>query len=200
MRKFSHSQKKFLTRQILCPFLARTFPSQPHPIQGHFRQNSNSIQSKEENVSLSLSSHFCVKAKFLQKAIKNASCIALHCIVFLFKKKNTTQHNTARWSLFVCLSLSSWNHRRSIFVSEKYHSTHRERREKRERMLVQRRVMTWRRVGKSLHALVAHGLLFAFTILLVLKLDHAVRYPWWFVVFLFPLLFPFWRTVWLPGN
>ncbi|XP_010093398.2 uncharacterized protein LOC21405750 isoform X1 [Morus notabilis] len=48
-------------------------------------------------------------------------------------------------------------------------------------MLVQRRVMTWRRVGKSLHALVAHGLLFSFTILLVLKLHRAVRCPWWIV-------------------
>lgn len=41
--------------------------------------------------------------------------------------------------------------------------------------------MTWRRVGKSLHALVAHGLLFSFTILLVLKLHGALRYPWWIV-------------------
>ncbi|KAM6548175.1 hypothetical protein CsatB_019851 [Cannabis sativa] len=48
-------------------------------------------------------------------------------------------------------------------------------------MLGQRRVMTWRRVGKSLHALVAHGLLFTFSILLVLKLHRAVRYPWWVV-------------------
>ncbi|PON75392.1 Transmembrane Fragile-X-F-associated protein [Parasponia andersonii] len=48
-------------------------------------------------------------------------------------------------------------------------------------MLAQRRVMTWRRAGKSLHALVAHGLLFSFTISLVLKLSCAVRYPWWII-------------------
>lgn len=42
--------------------------------------------------------------------------------------------------------------------------------------------MTWRRAAKSLHALVAHGLLFTFTVMLVLKLHHTVRYPWWFVI------------------
>ncbi|XP_015895702.3 uncharacterized protein LOC107429516 isoform X1 [Ziziphus jujuba] len=48
-------------------------------------------------------------------------------------------------------------------------------------MLVHRRVMTWTRVAKSLQALVAHGLLFSFTLLLVLKLHHAVRFPWWII-------------------
>ncbi|KAL5553510.1 hypothetical protein UlMin_040911 [Ulmus minor] len=41
--------------------------------------------------------------------------------------------------------------------------------------------MTWRRVGNSMPALVAHGLLFSFTLLLVLKLQHAVRYHWWII-------------------
>uniref|UniRef100_A0A2P2L969 Protein binding protein n=1 Tax=Rhizophora mucronata TaxID=61149 RepID=A0A2P2L969_RHIMU len=47
-------------------------------------------------------------------------------------------------------------------------------------MLIQRGArMSWRRVAKSLQALVAHGLLFSFTLLLVLKLDHALSYSWW---------------------
>ncbi|XP_057961931.1 uncharacterized protein LOC131153560 [Malania oleifera] len=46
-------------------------------------------------------------------------------------------------------------------------------------MLVQREVVSWRKAGKSLQALVAHGLLFSFTLLLVLKLDRAVSYSWW---------------------
>ncbi|PPS12593.1 hypothetical protein GOBAR_AA08056 [Gossypium barbadense] len=41
--------------------------------------------------------------------------------------------------------------------------------------------MTWRRVGKSLQALVAHALLFSFTLLLALKLHHALSYSWWVV-------------------
>ncbi|KAK9934821.1 hypothetical protein M0R45_021950 [Rubus argutus] len=45
-------------------------------------------------------------------------------------------------------------------------------------MLVQRRVMTWNSVAKSLQALLAHGLLFTFTVLLVLRLHHVVRYHW----------------------
>ncbi|GKV43906.1 hypothetical protein SLEP1_g51145 [Rubroshorea leprosula] len=49
-------------------------------------------------------------------------------------------------------------------------------------MLVQRRgVMSWRRVAKSLQALVAHAFLFSFTLLLALKLDHAVTYSWWVI-------------------
>ncbi|KAJ9708110.1 hypothetical protein PVL29_000259 [Vitis rotundifolia] len=48
-------------------------------------------------------------------------------------------------------------------------------------MLVQRRVMSWRRVATSLQAPAAHGLLFTFTLLLVLKLDHAVSYSWWII-------------------
>ncbi|TYH90588.1 hypothetical protein ES332_A13G059300v1 [Gossypium tomentosum] len=44
-----------------------------------------------------------------------------------------------------------------------------------------RRVMSWRRVGKSLLALLAHALLFSFTLLLVLKLHHAFSYSWWLV-------------------
>ncbi|KAJ0095685.1 hypothetical protein Patl1_16508 [Pistacia atlantica] len=46
-------------------------------------------------------------------------------------------------------------------------------------MLIQRRVMSWRRVFKSLQALTAHALLFCFTLLLVLKLDHILPYSWW---------------------
>ncbi|KAM3328318.1 hypothetical protein P3S68_033010 [Capsicum galapagoense] len=38
-----------------------------------------------------------------------------------------------------------------------------------------------RRVLKSLQAVVAHGLLFCFTLLLVLKLDHALHHSWWVV-------------------
>ncbi|CAN4124745.1 unnamed protein product [Withania somnifera] len=41
--------------------------------------------------------------------------------------------------------------------------------------------MGGRRVLKSLQAVVAHGLLFSFTLLLVLKLDHALHYSWWLV-------------------
>ncbi|KAI4294956.1 hypothetical protein MLD38_040763 [Melastoma candidum] len=39
----------------------------------------------------------------------------------------------------------------------------------------------WRRVGKSLQALLAHSLLFSFTLLLVLKLDHSLVCSWWFI-------------------
>ncbi|KAJ7943213.1 Transmembrane Fragile-X-F-associated protein [Quillaja saponaria] len=46
-------------------------------------------------------------------------------------------------------------------------------------MFVQRMVMSWRRVADSLQALVAHGLLFSFTLVLVLKLDHVVHHSWW---------------------
>ncbi|XP_059648610.1 uncharacterized protein LOC132294684 [Cornus florida] len=48
-------------------------------------------------------------------------------------------------------------------------------------MWVQRRVMSWRRVAKSLQAVVAHGSLFSFTLFLVLKLDCAVSYSWWII-------------------
>ncbi|XP_030970655.1 uncharacterized protein LOC115991039 isoform X1 [Quercus lobata] len=44
-----------------------------------------------------------------------------------------------------------------------------------------RRVMSWRRVGKSVQALVAHALLFSFTLLLSLKLQRALPYSWWTV-------------------
>ncbi|KAH1139237.1 hypothetical protein AAZX31_10G193500 [Glycine max] len=50
-------------------------------------------------------------------------------------------------------------------------------------MLVRRRVMSWRRVAKALQALVAHVLLFTFTITLALKLDHVIRHSWWKVFF-----------------
>ncbi|CAN1296229.1 RING finger protein B [Linum perenne] len=50
-------------------------------------------------------------------------------------------------------------------------------------MLVERRViMSWSRVGKSLHGLLAHSLLFSFTLLLVLKLQLAVSYSWWVIL------------------
>ncbi|XP_021659497.2 uncharacterized protein LOC110649289 isoform X3 [Hevea brasiliensis] len=49
-------------------------------------------------------------------------------------------------------------------------------------MLVRRGViMSWRRVAKSLQALVAHSLLFLFTLLLALKLDRAGSYSWWII-------------------
>ncbi|RYQ92566.1 hypothetical protein Ahy_A09g041357 isoform C [Arachis hypogaea] len=48
-------------------------------------------------------------------------------------------------------------------------------------MLVRRRVMSWRRVAKSLKALLAHALLFTFSLLLALKLDHVLHSSWWIV-------------------
>ncbi|KAK7356979.1 hypothetical protein VNO80_16260 [Phaseolus coccineus] len=51
-------------------------------------------------------------------------------------------------------------------------------------MLVRRRVMSWRRVAKALQALVAHALLFSFTLLLALKLDRLLPDSWtWWKVF-----------------
>ncbi|XP_021905543.1 uncharacterized protein LOC110820399 [Carica papaya] len=44
-------------------------------------------------------------------------------------------------------------------------------------------MMSWRRVLKSVQALAAHSLLFSFTLLLVLKLDHIVSYSWWLIFF-----------------
>ncbi|XP_060670452.1 uncharacterized protein LOC107418850 isoform X2 [Ziziphus jujuba] len=41
----------------------------------------------------------------------------------------------------------------------------------------------WRRVLKSVQALVAHSLLFCFTLLLVFKLDSVVAYSWWIIFF-----------------
>ncbi|XVF12338.1 hypothetical protein REPUB_Repub08aG0107800 [Reevesia pubescens] len=43
--------------------------------------------------------------------------------------------------------------------------------------------MSWRRVLKSAQALAAHSLLFCFTLLLLLKLDHLVSYSWWLIFF-----------------
>ncbi|XP_022736733.1 uncharacterized protein LOC111289728 isoform X2 [Durio zibethinus] len=43
--------------------------------------------------------------------------------------------------------------------------------------------MTWRRVLKSAQSLAAHSLLFCFTLLLLLKLDHVVSYSWWTIFF-----------------
>ncbi|CAN8238930.1 unnamed protein product [Cochlearia groenlandica] len=48
-------------------------------------------------------------------------------------------------------------------------------------MLVQRRVMSWRRIWKSFQAVSAHVLLLSFTLLLALKLDHIVSHSWWFI-------------------
>uniref|UniRef100_A0A6N2N7E1 Uncharacterized protein n=1 Tax=Salix viminalis TaxID=40686 RepID=A0A6N2N7E1_SALVM len=49
-------------------------------------------------------------------------------------------------------------------------------------LLVRRRVvMSWRRVAKSSQGLIAHALLFSFTLLLSFKLDRAVPYHWWIV-------------------
>ncbi|KAJ4821929.1 hypothetical protein Tsubulata_041964 [Turnera subulata] len=44
-------------------------------------------------------------------------------------------------------------------------------------------MMSWRRVLKSVQALAAHCLLFAFTLLLVLKLDSVVSCSWWLIFF-----------------
>ncbi|KAL1551227.1 hypothetical protein AAHA92_19095 [Salvia divinorum] len=41
--------------------------------------------------------------------------------------------------------------------------------------------MSWRRVFKSFQVVVAHGLLFSFSVILSLKLDHVVNYSWWLV-------------------
>ncbi|XP_010532064.1 PREDICTED: uncharacterized protein LOC104808160 isoform X2 [Tarenaya hassleriana] len=41
--------------------------------------------------------------------------------------------------------------------------------------------MCWRRVWKSMQAVMAHGLLFSFTLLLALKLDHVFSHSWWIV-------------------
>uniref|UniRef100_A0A3Q7GEU0 Transmembrane Fragile-X-F-associated protein n=1 Tax=Solanum lycopersicum TaxID=4081 RepID=A0A3Q7GEU0_SOLLC len=41
--------------------------------------------------------------------------------------------------------------------------------------------MGGRKILKSLQAVVAHGLLFCFTLLLVLKLDRAIHNSWWVV-------------------
>lgn len=48
-------------------------------------------------------------------------------------------------------------------------------------MLFLGEVMGGRKILKSLQAVVAHGLLFCFTLLLVLKLDRALHYSWWVV-------------------
>lgn len=47
--------------------------------------------------------------------------------------------------------------------------------------MIRRKDMSWRRVAKSAQALAAHGFLFTFTILLVLKLDHTIFHSWWLV-------------------
>ncbi|KAL5722264.1 hypothetical protein ACHQM5_005804 [Ranunculus cassubicifolius] len=48
-------------------------------------------------------------------------------------------------------------------------------------MVESTKAMSWKRVAKSAQALAAHGLLFAFTLLLVLKLDHTISSSWWLV-------------------
>ncbi|KAJ0242834.1 hypothetical protein HA466_0201030 [Hirschfeldia incana] len=48
-------------------------------------------------------------------------------------------------------------------------------------MLVQTRVMGWKRVWKSFQAVSANGFIFSFTLLLALKLDHLLSHSWWFV-------------------
>ncbi|PIN23686.1 putative E3 ubiquitin ligase [Handroanthus impetiginosus] len=40
---------------------------------------------------------------------------------------------------------------------------------------------SWRRVFKSLQVVVAHGLLFSFTLILSLKLHHAINHSWWLI-------------------
>ncbi|KAI0495211.1 hypothetical protein KFK09_025361 [Dendrobium nobile] len=44
-----------------------------------------------------------------------------------------------------------------------------------------RRAMTWPRVGKSAQAVLAHGMLFCFTLFLALKIDHRIGYSWWMI-------------------
>ncbi|XP_021761265.1 uncharacterized protein LOC110726112 isoform X1 [Chenopodium quinoa] len=44
-----------------------------------------------------------------------------------------------------------------------------------------RHAMSWRKVAQSSQGLAAHGLLFTFTLLLVLKLDHPSSFSWWTV-------------------
>ncbi|TXG51506.1 hypothetical protein EZV62_024030 [Acer yangbiense] len=44
-------------------------------------------------------------------------------------------------------------------------------------------MMSWKRVLKSVQTVAAHSLLFTFTSLLVLKLDHVVSYSWWIIFF-----------------
>ncbi|PKU69449.1 hypothetical protein MA16_Dca015321 [Dendrobium catenatum] len=44
-----------------------------------------------------------------------------------------------------------------------------------------RRAMTWPRVGKSAQAVLAHGMLFCFTLFLALKIDDRIGYSWWSV-------------------
>ncbi|KAL0908997.1 hypothetical protein M5K25_023516 [Dendrobium thyrsiflorum] len=44
-----------------------------------------------------------------------------------------------------------------------------------------RRAMTWPRVGKSAQAVVAHGMLFCFTLFLALKIDDRIHYSWWMI-------------------
>ncbi|XP_021849860.1 uncharacterized protein [Spinacia oleracea] len=46
-----------------------------------------------------------------------------------------------------------------------------------------RHAMSWRKVAQSAQGLAAHGLLFTFTLLLVLKLDHITSCSWWTVFF-----------------
>ncbi|CAM8951459.1 unnamed protein product [Rhodiola kirilowii] len=48
-------------------------------------------------------------------------------------------------------------------------------------MLMERSLMSWGRVGKSLQHAVAHGLLLLFSLLLVLKLDRVLDSSWWVV-------------------
>ncbi|RID74730.1 hypothetical protein BRARA_B01817 [Brassica rapa] len=48
-------------------------------------------------------------------------------------------------------------------------------------MLVQRRVMRWKRIWKSFQAVSANGFIFSFTLLIALKLDHLLSHSWWFV-------------------
>ena len=68
------------------------------------------------------------------------------------------------------------------------------------KMLVRRRMMSWRRIAKSLQAFAAHAFLFSFKLLLHLKLDHLVDYySWWsvFVLFFFIKIasFNFWTIL-----
>lgn len=61
--------------------------------------------------------------------------------------------------------------------------------------------MSCRRVLKSIQALAAHSLLFCFTLLLVLKLDHTVSCSWWLVFFFSLYLISFsilW--IWVHGS
>lgn len=57
--------------------------------------------------------------------------------------------------------------------------------------------MSWRRVAKSLQAFSAHTLLFCFTLLLVLKLDHPIFSSWWSVLLFICFNFDYFKNYYM---